>query len=128
MASGSRATWALWVLARYQARPPSTNVSLTRSTTESKKAPRGDEVPDALATAPSSRSGIAEAASRAAPAQNQPRATASPAKIEITTPVAVSWLAVIPTLPRPVPTGRRPFSTPVRHRLSNTEAPYDSLL
>ena len=37
-------------------------MSLTLSATESKKAPRGDAVPDALATAPSSRSGTAESA------------------------------------------------------------------
>jgi hypothetical protein len=41
---------------RYQLTPPITTASLTRSTTESKKAPRADAVPAALATGPSNRS------------------------------------------------------------------------
>ena len=46
------------VSARYQAMPPNSRASVSRSDTESKKAPRKDEVPDALATAPSRASGI----------------------------------------------------------------------
>src|SRR3954463_2354675 len=123
MASGSRAVWGLRVLARYQASPPRTSVSLTRSTTESKKAPRGDEVPEALATAPSSTSGTAEAASRHQPTKSHPSATAKAQAADRTRPRTVSWSALIPAFLRPVPTGRRLRSTPARHRLSNITAP-----
>ena len=57
-ATGSIMVWPGSVSARYQAMPPNSRVSVRRSDTESKKAPRCDEVPEALATAPSSASGI----------------------------------------------------------------------
>src|SRR5918998_3773666 len=118
-ASGRMAVCGLWVEARYQATPPRTRVSLTRSTTESKNAPRGDAVPDALATAPSSTSGTAEAARRHQPTKSQPRPTATAQAADRTRPRTVSWSAVMPAFFRPVPTGRRLRSTPARHRLSN---------
>ena len=43
--------------ARYQATPPNNVASVTRSTTESKNAPRWLDEFDALASAPSNRSG-----------------------------------------------------------------------
>ncbi len=44
--------------ARYQAIPEKSRASVTRSLTESKKAPLTEVVPEALATGPSSRSGM----------------------------------------------------------------------
>ena len=66
---------------------------MSRSDTESKKAPRGDAVPDALATAPSSRSGTAVRTSRSRPARRAPLAMATLAATAISTPSAVRWSA-----------------------------------
>ena len=65
-----------WVSSRYQATAMSMSVSVTRSATESKNAPRTLARPDALATAPSSRSGTAEAINRPRPKPNRPVAMA----------------------------------------------------
>ena len=51
-ARGSMAACPPSTEARYQAKPPSTTMSLTRSTTESKNAPRGDAVPGRLGHGP----------------------------------------------------------------------------
>ncbi len=55
--------------------------------TESKKAPRGDAVPDALATAPSSTSGTAVSTSSSRPARSEPLAMATEAATAMTRPV-----------------------------------------
>jgi hypothetical protein len=58
-ARGTRAMCAECSSMKYQATPPKSSASVTRSMTESKKAPRWLEVFDALARAPSRRSGSA---------------------------------------------------------------------
>src|SRR5687768_3910706 len=105
--------------ARCQATPPSSRASVTRSATESKKAPRGDAVPDALATAPSSRSGSAARTSRQNPTNRWPVPTAAAVPAAMTRPRPVRWSAVMPVRRRAEPTGRMPCSTLVRQRPSN---------
>src|SRR5690606_9053167 len=111
------------VEARYQATPPSRRASLTRSTVESKNAPRGEAVPDALATAPSSTSGRAVSTSSSRPARSAPLAIAIEAPTAMTRPVVVRWLAVMPVRRSWPPTGRSPFSKLLRHRPSNMVSP-----
>ena len=106
--------------ARCQAMPPSNKPSATRSATESKNAPRGDAVPDAFATAPSSRSGTAASASSTAPRKSRPLPMATAVPAAMTTPVAVRWSAVMPIRRMAEPTGAMPRSTLVRQRPSNT--------
>ena len=71
-------------------------MSVTRSATESKKAPRGDAVPEALATAPSSRSGRAERPSRTMPRKSRPVPMATADATAMTRPAAVRWSAFMP--------------------------------
>ena len=61
-------------MARYQATPPNSSASVTRSITESKNAPRWLAEFDALARAPSSRSGRAARTTRSEPGPQSPGA------------------------------------------------------
>ena len=92
---------------------------MTRSDTESKNAPRGPAVPDALATAPSSRSGRAQSTRSRSPPRRAPLAMATDAAAASTTPVAVRWSAVMPVRRMLAPTGLRPSSKLCRQRPSN---------
>jgi hypothetical protein len=112
-----------WVESRYQAMPPSSSASLIRSMTESKNAPRGEAVPDALATAPSSTSGTAVSTRSSRPARSEPLAMATAAATAMARPVTVRWLAVMPVRRMLAPIGRRPFSKVLRHRPSNMMSP-----
>ena len=94
---------------------------MTRSDTESKNAPRGPAVPEALATAPSSRSGSAHSTSRSRPARSAPLPMATAAPPASTTPVAVRWSAVMPVRRMFAPMGLRPCSKLDRQRPSNIE-------
>ena len=76
-------------VARYHATPPRMRLSVTRSATESKNAPRVDSVPEAFATAPSSRSGRAAAASSTTPTPSQPAPMVAAAAPASTSPAAV---------------------------------------
>jgi hypothetical protein len=122
-ASGSTATRPGWVDARYQATPPSNSASLMRSITESKNAPRGEAVPEALATAPSSTSGTAVRTKRIRPARSHPLAIVNAAAVAMARPVSVRWLAVIPVRLIWAPMGRSPFSKLLRQRPSNIMSP-----
>src|SRR5674476_1145651 len=102
--------------ARYQATPPRISASDTRSVTESKNAPRVDEVPDALATGPSSRSWRPVRISRRMARWRCPVATATAVAAADTNPVAVSMSAVMPTFCSLRPTGPVPRPTVSRQR------------
>ncbi len=62
---------------------------MKRSATESKNAPRGPVLPDALATAPSSASGIPVATSSTNPRVNQPLPMTTAAAAAMTMPSPV---------------------------------------
>jgi hypothetical protein len=94
-------------------------VSLTRSPTESKKAPRGLERPLALARLPSNRSGSAEPMSKSIPMIRCPVAIAQAAGMDIRMPVAVRWSGDRPVRRRACPAGLTALSTAVRKRASN---------
>jgi len=87
--------------------------------TESKKAPRGEAVPAALATAPSSRSGREAAMSRARPSPRRPAPTATAVATASTKPATVRWSAVAPMRRMAWPTGCVPRSRLLRQRASN---------
>src|SRR5688500_12487476 len=118
-ARGSTDTRPSWVVARNQATPPSRRASERRSETESKNAPRGDAVPDALATAPSSRSGTAQSTSSRSPRSRAPAPIATAALAAMSTPMPVRWSAVRPVRRMLSPTGRSRTSTCERKFLSN---------
>ncbi len=85
--------------------------SVIRSTVESKKAPRWLEVPDALASAPSNRSGRAAAITRIKPMTRRPAATATAANAATTRPTTVRWSGESPVRRRARPIGRTARST-----------------
>ena len=74
--------------ARYHATPPRSSMSVTRSATESKKAPRWLAVPDALARAPSSRSGSAASTTSRSPSAQAAAPMATAAATASTSPTS----------------------------------------
>src|SRR5215211_444237 len=88
-----------------QMSPASTAASESRSTTESRKAPRREVRPEALATAPSSMSGSPERRLTAPPISGWPVAMRAPAPRLPASPIAVRLLAVMPALARAWPAG-----------------------
>ena len=124
-ANGRSTRWPGWADTRYQAIPPRISASATRSVTESKNAPRTDDVPEALATGPSSRSWRPVRMRNTRASRKWPVATetaVAPAEIS---PVAVSTSAEMPACCSLRPTGPVPRSTVSRHRPSNMHAPLE---
>src|SRR6478735_7226521 len=106
--------------AMYHATPPSSTASVTRSTVESKNAPRWLDVLDAFANAPSKRSGRAARITRIRPSHRRPDPMANAAPTPTTNPTTVRWSGVRPVLRSASPTGRTAFSTGFRKLPSNT--------
>ncbi len=96
---------------------------MKRSATESKKAPRVEAMPDALATAPSSTSGRAVSTSSSRPSRSAPlpMATAAPSAMAI--PTTVRWSAVMPVRFSCWPTGLSLRSALARKWPSNMTSP-----
>ena len=109
--------------ARYQVIPQNKRMSVTLSLTESKKAPLMDEVPLALATAPSRASGNPVRIRKTNPRNKRPCPINIAPTEAITIPAAVRAFAVIPILLKATPTGSRTLSTPLRKLPSNTLTP-----
>src|SRR6056297_1533663 len=109
-------------LAKYQAIPPSRSQSVMRSTVESKNAPRWLAVSDALASAPSSRSGNAARITRSRPRRNWPAPIATAAPTPTSRPRMVRWSGVSPVRRRAAPIGLTALSTGARNLPSNIEA------
>ena len=78
---------------------------MTRSLTESKKAPRWLDVPEALATAPSSVSGIPVRMSSSTPTRSAPAPTAIAQATDMARPQAVMASAGMPARLMLMPTG-----------------------
>ena len=87
---------------------------MTRSAVESKNAPRIDADCEAFATAPSKRSGSADAVSRKNPSNVCPLPMATAVATPMTSPRPVSWSGVTPRLARKFPMGLTPLSVTVR--------------
>jgi hypothetical protein len=112
-ANGSIAMCGDLVVAKYQATPPNSRASVKRSITESKNAPRWLEVLDALASAPSSRSGSAARMTSTSPRRSSPapmrpprrRPRAGPSR-EVVGRQAGAAEAVARAASRPVDRGR----------------------
>ena len=102
------------VLAKCQAMPPNSRASVIRSETESKKAPRFEEVPEAFATAPSRASGIPVRTRNSRPNRRYPSPMLTAAAVAITIPVTVTASAEMPVRRRLRPMGVRPRSTAAR--------------
>ena len=120
MAKGSIAMWALSVDARYQATPPRRSASVTRSITESKNAPRWLAWFEALASAPSSRSGSAASTTSSSPARRAPIPMAMAAATPRSSPRMVRWSGLRPVRRSPSPSGLTARSTGARNLPSNT--------
>ena len=91
--------------------PPKSSPSVRRSDTESKKAPRSDDLPEALATAPSSRSGMPVRINSRKPRRSAPAPMATAAATAMTMPVAVSMSAEMPAFLMLLPMGFTAAST-----------------
>src|SRR3974390_184967 len=118
---GSSARWPSPRFTRYHAQPNMRTASATRSVTESKKAPRTDAVPAALATGPSKRSCMPVTINMTMAQCSWPAATRMAVTVADTRPVAVRTSAVIPWRCNVSPTGPVVRSTAVRQRPSNIE-------
>ena len=116
---GSSARWPSPRFKRYQAQPNINTASATRSVTESKKAPRTEAVPAALATGPSKRSCMPVMIKKMMARWRWPDATRTAVAVADTRPVAVSTSAVMPWRWSVSPTGPVVRSTAVRQRPSN---------
>ena len=116
---GSSARWPSPRSSRYHAQPNMRTASATRSVTESKKAPRTDAVPAALATGPSNRSCMPVMIRKMMARCRWPVATRTAVAVADTRPVAVSTSAVMPWRWSVSPTGPVVRSTAVRQRPSN---------
>src|SRR6266511_3349467 len=99
------ATLGTWRARPSQTMPASTEASEMRSTTESKKAPRRELRPVALATAPSSMSGRPDRRLSRPPTRSWPPAISAPAPTLPARPSAVRLLAVNPALASAWPAG-----------------------
>src|SRR6202046_5735187 len=119
MAMGSKARWPSPRFSRYQAHPNIRTASAMRSVTESKKAPRTDAVPAALATGPSNKAGMPALIRKMMAMWRCPDATRTAVAVADTRPVAVSTSAVMPWRCSVSPTGPVVRSTAVRQRPSN---------
>ena len=116
---GRSARWPSPRSRRYQAQPNMRTASATRSVTESKKAPRTEAVPAALATGPSRRSCMPVMIRKTMARWRWPVATRTAVAVAETRPVAVSTSAVMPWRCSASPTGPVVRSTAVRQRPSN---------
>ena len=116
---GSSARWPSPRFSRYHAQPNMRTASATRSVTESKKAPRTDAVPAALATGPSNRSCMPVMIRKMMARWRWPDATRTAVTVADTRPVAVRTSAVMPWRWSVWPTGPVVRSTAVRQRPSN---------
>ena len=103
-------------------------MSLTRSPTESKNAPRWLTRPLAFARLPSNRSGNAEAINRTSPRTRRPVAIAQAAGTDIRMPMAVRWSGESPVRLSARPVGLTTRSTADRKRASNKPAPVVALV
>ena len=126
-AKGKTDICALSFEAKYQATPPSSKASVTRSMTESKNAPRWLAVLPALATAPSRRSGNAAKMTSNKPRRNAPAPTEIPAATARSKPATVSTSGVTPTLRNDSPIGFTARSTCTRKWPSNMGKSYFAL-
>ena len=118
---GSSARWPSPRSSRYHAQPIMRTASATRSVTESKKAPRTEAVPAALATGPSRRSCMPVMIKKMMARWRWPVATRTAVAVAETRPVAVSTSAVMPWRCSDRPTGPVVRSTASRQRPSNME-------
>ncbi len=101
--------------------PPSRNASVTRSTVESKKAPRWLDEFDALASAPSSRSGSAARMTRSKPSRSRPEPTATAEGDADHQADDVRWSGVSLVFRSAAPIGRTAASTGLRNVPSNMD-------
>ena len=108
--------------ARYQATPPNSIASVTRSTTESKNAPRWLDEFDALASAPSNRSGSAARITSTSPSRSSPNPIATAAPPATTRPMIVRWSGESPVLRSTLPIGLTARSIGARNLPSNIGA------
>ena len=95
---------------------------MMRSTVESKNAPRWLAVSEALASAPSSRSGSAARMTSTRPRRSWPAPMATAAPTPTSRPRIVRWSGVRPVLRSAAPTGLTALSTGVRNLPSNIES------
>ena len=107
------------VVPRYQAAPANRRASHTRSLTESKKAPRTELVPDALAMGPSRASENPVRIKNTSPRISSPRPITTAATAAMAMPNAVTASALMPIRHKTAPMGSSPRLTAERQLPSN---------